>query len=257
MRGLRWKSDGRVQHSPPPIHHSLLIMPLRCIAIDDEPLALELIKNYSAQLPQLQLLQTFEDALSGGEFLRNNQVDLLLVDINMPDISGIELVKSLQDKPIVIFTTAHKKFAYEGYELEALDYLLKPIDFERFKKAIVKAVEFDEYKKMPKESSRENFFVRSEYKMVKIGLDEIDHIESLEDYIRIHIFNSKPVLTLMTLKAVMEKLPADKFIRIHRSYIIPLNKITSVVNKKVLLASSKELPVSDTYLSALNKWMNK
>ncbi|MEO5890968.1 MAG: LytTR family DNA-binding domain-containing protein [Ferruginibacter sp.] len=232
-------------------------MPLKCIAIDDEPLALELIKSYAAQLPQLQLLQTFDDAISGGEFLRATAVDLLFVDINMPDISGIELVKSLENKPIIIFTTAHKKFAYEGFELEALDYLLKPIDFERFKKAVVKAVEFDQYKKAAKEVANESFFVRSEYKMVKIGFDEIDYIESLEDYIRIHIANGRPILTLMTLKSVIEKLPADKFIRIHRSYIIPLNRIRSVVNKKVFLTSSKVLPVSDTYLSAINEWMNR
>jgi two-component system, LytTR family, response regulator len=232
-------------------------MPLKCIAIDDEPLALEIIKSYAIQLPQLQLLQTFDDAISAGEFLRNAPVDLLLVDIHMPDISGIELVKSLKVKPAIIFTTAHKKFAYDGFELEALDYLLKPIDFGRFKKAVMKAVEFDQYKNAAKETTREFFFVRSEYKMVKIDLDEIDYIESLEDYIKIHIANGRPILTLMTLKAVVEKLPDDKFIRIHRSYAIPLNRIRSVVNKKVLLTSSKELPISDTYLSAINAWMNK
>lgn len=111
-------------------------MPLKCIAIDDEPLALELLKSYAKNLPQLQLLQTFDDAISGGEFLRDNIIDLLFVDINMPDISGIELVRSLKNKPIVIFTTAHKKFAYDGFELEAIDYLLKPIDFERFKRQL-------------------------------------------------------------------------------------------------------------------------
>ena len=232
-------------------------MPLRCIAIDDEPLALELIKSYAAQIPQLELVHTFDDALSGGEFLRNNLIDLLFIDINMPDINGIDLVRSLKNKPLVIFTTAYKKFAYDGFELEAIDYLLKPIDFERFKKAVIKAVEFHQYKNPVKGTRNESLFVRSEYKMMKIDLDEIEYIESLEDYIKIHVENSRPILTLMTLKAVAEKLPTDQFIRIHRSYIIPLKKITSVVNKKVLLSSAKELPISDTYLNALNNWMNR
>src|ERR1700750_283182 len=112
---------------------------IKCIAIDDEPLALQLISGYVAKFPQLQLLQVFEDAVSGAEFLRNNKVDLLFADINMPDISGIDLVRSLQNKPMIIFTTAYKNFAFEGFELEAVDYLLKPIDIKRFSKAIEKA----------------------------------------------------------------------------------------------------------------------
>lgn len=231
-------------------------MLLKCIAIDDEPLALELIISYAARLPQLQLLHTFDDALSGSEFLRNNSIDLIFVDINMPDINGIDLVKSLTKKPMVIFTTAYKKFAYDGFELEAVDYLLKPIDFERFKKAVVKALEFHHYKNPVKGLQNESLFVRSEYKLIKIDLGEIEYIESLEDYIKIYIGSARPVLTLMTLKAVLDKLPASQFIRIHRSYIVPLKKIRSVVNKRLLLTSDKELPISDTYMSAVNEWMN-
>jgi two-component system, LytTR family, response regulator len=232
-------------------------MPLKCIAIDDEPLALELIENYVARVPGLQLLQIFDDAISGGEFLRTHPVDLLFADVSMPDISGVDLIRSLEIKPMVIFTTAHKKFAYDGFELEAIDYLLKPFDFERFKKAALKAIEFYQYKTSPKETGLENLFVRSEYKMVKINLAEIDYIEGLEDYIRIHIANARPVLTLMTLKAMLEKLPAGKFSRIHRSYIVPVNKVRSILNKKVTLSSNKELPISDSYLDFIHEWMNK
>ena len=232
-------------------------MPLKCIAIDDEPLALGLIKNYAARVPDLQLLQTFDDAISGGEFLRQHPVDLLFADVSMPDINGVDLVRSLEIRPMVIFTTAHKKFAYEGFELDAIDYLLKPIDFERFKKAILKAVEFYQYKTLPKEPGNESLFVRSEYKMIKINLGEIDYIEGLEDYIRIHIDNARPILTLMTLKAVLEKLPAEKFRRIHRSYIVPVNKVRSVLNKKVMLSSNKELPISDSYIDFIDDWMHK
>ena len=232
-------------------------MVFKCIAVDDELPALELIKNYAAKISSLQLLHTFNDAVSAGEYLRNTHVDLLLVDINMPDINGIDLVSSLQNKPLVIFTTAYKKFAYDGFELDAVDYLLKPIDFERFKKGVNKAIEILQNKVLPKPNEQESLFVRSEYKMLKIELNEIEYIEGLEDYIRINISNSKPVLTLMTMKAFIEKLPANKFLRIHRSYIIPLNKIVSILNKKVLLVSGRTLPVSDTYAASLNEWIKR
>jgi two-component system, LytTR family, response regulator len=232
-------------------------MVFKCVAVDDELPALELIKNYAAKIPTLQLLHTFNDAVSAGEYLRNTNIDLLLVDINMPDINGIDLVNSLQNKPLVIFTTAYKKFAYDGFELDAVDYLLKPYDFERFERGISKAKEMMKNKALPKAQEQGNLFVRSEYKMIKIELNEIEYIEGQEDYVRINISNSKPVLTLMTMKAFIEKLPPDKFLRIHRSYIIPLSKIVSVINKKVLLLSGKTLPISDTYASSLNNWINR
>jgi len=134
-------------------------MPLKCIAIDDEPPALDLVKEYVAKSPGLQLIQTFNDAISGGEFLRTNPVDLLFIDINMPDITGLDLVRSLQEKPMIIFTTAHKKFAHEGFELDAIDYLLKPISFERFSKAVAKAIEYSQYKQQVKNEAGENLFV--------------------------------------------------------------------------------------------------
>ena len=227
---------------------------IRCIAIDDEPLALKLIQEYISRVPELQLLQTFDDAIAGAAFLQLNEVDLLFIDINMPDITGIDLVKSLQKKPAVIFTTAHKKFAFEGFELEAADYLLKPISYERFLKAVQKVIGSLQ-KNPPRNNEDEYLFVRSEYRMIKIGLETIDYIEGLEDYIRIHISNAKPVLTLMTLKSVLEKLPATKFSRIHRSYIIPTGKVVSILNKKVTLVSGKELPISDSYLPFIDEWM--
>ena len=230
-------------------------MQIKCIAIDDEPLALQLISGYVSKFPQLQMLHTFDDAISGAEFLRNNKVDLLFADINMPDITGIDLVRSLPVKPMVIFTTAYKNFAFEGFELEAIDYLLKPIDFTRFSKAIEKAVEYYNYKNTVKtEETGESLFVYSEYRMVKINLPEIEYIESMEDYIKIHINNAKTVLTLMPLKKILEKLPADKFQRIHRSYIVPVNKIRSIHSRKVQLADI-ELPISDSYMDFARKWM--
>lgn len=229
---------------------------LKCIAIDDEPLALELMRKYIARFPSLQLIQCFEDAISGAEFLKRNPVDLLFVDINMPDITGIDLVRSLTEKPMVIFTTAYKSFAFEGFELEALDYLLKPIDIGRFGKAIEKALEFYQYKHTQNNAAQqESLYVYSEYRMVKINLNDIEYIESMEDYIKIHTNASpKPVLTLMPLKKVLEKLPADQFQRIHRSYVVATGKIKSIQNRKIQLAAA-ELPISDSYSSFAKTWV--
>jgi DNA-binding LytR/AlgR family response regulator len=230
-------------------------MLLKCIAIDDEPLALKLIAGYVARFPFLQLLNTFEDAISGAEFLKNTPIDLLFIDINMPDITGIDLVRALKVKPMVIFTTAYKNFAFEGFELEAIDYILKPIDFKRFEKAVEKAVDYHQYKTRPAaEQADESLYVYSEYRMVKVDLNTIEYIESMEDYIKIHVTNAKTVLTLMPLKKVLEKLPSDKFQRIHRSYIVPVNKIRSIQNRKVKL-SDIELPVSESYLDFVRNWM--
>jgi DNA-binding LytR/AlgR family response regulator len=230
-------------------------MQLKCIAVDDEPPALELIEEYVSRIPELTLQHTFDDAVSAAEYLRNHPTDLLFMDINMPDITGIELVKALEDKPMVIFTTAYKKFAYEGFELEAIGYLLKPIDFGRFSKAVQKALEYNQYKKSAGSNQQGHLFVRSEYRVVKIDLDEIIYIESLEDYIKIHIANNKPILTLMPLKKVLEKLPPDKFKRIHRSYIVAVDKVRAVLNRKVQLSSAVELPVSESYTSFIDEWM--
>ena len=228
---------------------------LKCVAIDDEPLALRLIARYVQQFPELQLVQTFDDAISGVEYLKQGTTDLLFVDINMPDVSGIELVRSLEKRPLVIFITAYKNFAFEGFELEALDYILKPIEAGRFAKAVEKAIEYYKYKHAgPEEKSDNSLFVYSEYRMIKINLDDIEYIESMEDYIKIHVLNDKTILTLMPLKKVLEKLPSDKFQRIHRSFVVAVDKIKSIHNRKVQLPGA-ELPVSESYMDFVRKWM--
>lgn len=232
-------------------------MNIRCIAIDDEPLALQLVAGYISKFPLLQLVNTFEDAIAGAEFLANNTIDLLFIDINMPDITGIELVRALKNKPMVIFTTAYKNFAFEGFELEALDYLLKPIDIKRFTKAVEKVIDFYKYKQgIKNDTQSESLYVNSEYRMIKIKLCDIEYIESMEDYIKIYTSTSKPILTLMPLKKVLEKLPSNNFKRIHRSYIVPVNKIKSIQNRKVQLTNI-ELPISDTYIESIRAWMKK
>lgn len=228
-------------------------MRIRCIAIDDEPPAIVLLKEYISRTALLELVRTFEDAIQGCAFLKQNPVELLFLDINMPDITGLDLVRTLDQKPMIIFTTAHKKFALEGFELDAVDYLLKPISFERFSKAVSKAKEFFEFRKKAKNDSP-NLFVYSEYRMVKIPLSDIEYIESLEDYIRINITSGKPVMTLMTMKKVLEKLHPDQFKRIHRSYIVSKEKVKSVLNRKAELQSGVELPISDSYTDFIEEW---
>ncbi|RAJ89886.1 LytTR family two component transcriptional regulator [Larkinella arboricola] len=228
---------------------------MKCIAIDDEPLALNVLSRYISEILFLELVQTFDDAIEGAAYLQNNPVDLLFIDINMPDLSGIDLVSRLQTRPMVIFTTAHKKFAHEGFELEALDYLLKPISRERFEKAVNKAHERFQFLKSQQPAVSDSIVVRSEYKMVKIDLGDIEFIESMEDYIKIHLLSSKhPILTLMSLKGILEMLPDGRFSRIHRSFIVPDAFVKSIQNKKVSLVSGRQLPVSDSYLDFISKW---
>jgi len=230
-------------------------MPLKCVAIDDEPLATALISTYISRFPDLELLQTFEDAVSGAEYLQKIHVDLLFLDINMPDISGIDLARALDKKPMIIFTTAYKQFAYEGFELEAIDYLLKPIDFDRFSKSIHKAIDYHNYKNNEVPSTEDaSIYVHSEYRMIKIVLKNIEYLESMEDYVKIHMDNSSPVLTLMPLKKMLEKLPASDFKRIHRSFIVPVKKVRSVQNRKVKL-SVIELPISGSYADQVKEWL--
>jgi two-component system LytT family response regulator len=231
-------------------------MQLKCIVIDDEPLALNLMKEYISRFPALKLVQAFDDPITGAEYLRHHPADLLFIDINMPDVSGIEIVRTLSEKPMTIFTTAHKRFAIDGFELNALDYLLKPISFERFERAVNKAMDYHRFKDKPGNDPSDTVFVRSEYRLVKIDLNEIEYVESLEDYLKIHKTTGRPVMTLMTLKAFLEKLPQDRFKRIHRSYVVPLSKIRSVVNRKVRL-TSVELPVSDSYAGFISDWTKK
>lgn len=227
-------------------------MPVKAIAIDDEPLALEIIKNFCDKSPGLDLINCFENALEGLEFINDHHPDLIFLDINMPDITGLELVNSLSFKPMIVFTTAYKEFALEGFELDAVDYLLKPFSFERFEKAAQKAI-----KNTGAPNEESNLFVFSDYRMVKVPCTEIIYIESLDDYIKINRINAqRPLVTLMTLKKAIEALPDERFARIHRSYIVSLAHVASVSGRKVILNNDVELPMTETYFDALNKKLN-
>jgi len=228
---------------------------MQCIAIDDEPLALEIIRKYASETPMINLKGTFTDAIQSLSYLKYNTIDLLILDIQMPDISGIQFLQALNVKPMVIFTTAYTEYAVKGFELEAIDYLMKPFTFERFLKAIIKAEKVHSMRMNINRSTDEYFFVKSEYQTIKIFFEEVHYIESFDDYIRIHLHQGKLILSLMSLKSVMEKLPSDKFMRVHRSYIVPLQNIRSVRNKRIYLDRG-DIPVGDTYNQAVQQWLS-
>lgn len=223
---------------------------INCIAIDDEPLALQVIKEYCDKISFLELQETFTNPEKAKTFLKEEKVDLIFMDIQMPDCNGVELYKSLQNKPAVVFTTAYKDFAVEGFNVDAIDYLLKPFDYARFLKAVYKTKEYLEFLSS-KDLELSSIFVKVNYELMKINLKDIDLIEALDDYIKIHI-KLQPVLTLMTLKGIQEKLPAKEFIRVHRSYIIPINKIEKFNRQKITVAG-KEVPVGSSYGNVIDE----
>lgn len=227
-------------------------MRLKCVIIDDEPLAIELIKQYVEKFPSLEVTQTFLNAIAGVEYLRSGETDLLFLDIQMPDITGLQLLRSLNKPPMVIFTTAYSQFALNAFELDVLDYLLKPVEFDRFEKAVDKAFNYYKFKNGIANVITESIYVRCEYQMVKVELDKVEYIESLDDYVKIHFTDKSTVMTLMSLKKLQEKLTYNKFIRVHRSYLVNLSKIKTIVNRKIQL-SHIEIPVGETYAKQLNE----
>ncbi|MCX6205268.1 MAG: LytTR family DNA-binding domain-containing protein [Bacteroidetes bacterium] len=217
---------------------------IHCIAIDDEPLALQLINEYCGKISFLQLDKVFTNTDEAKNWLSQNKVDLLFLDIQMPDVNGLQFYKNLTDKPPVIFTTAYKDFAVEGFNVDAVDYLLKPFEYDRFLKGVYKAKEYIEFLSS-QELQLNSIFVKVNYEIMKINLKEIELIEALDDYIKLYI-KPNPVLTLMTLKSIQEKLPPRDFVRVHRSFIVPINKIEKF-SKTKLVVSGKEIPIGSSY----------
>ena len=228
---------------------------LTCIAIDDEPLALDLMKKYIAKIYFLDLKGVFTDPFEAKKYLDNNTVDMLFLDIQMPDINGIEFSKTLNKKNIaVIFTTAYSEYAVEGFNVDAIDYLLKPIEYDRFLKSVYKAKEYIDF--MNSQELQDGYiFVKSDYQMTKVNLKDILFIEGLDDYIKIYL-PQKSILTLMTLKTISLRLPTKEFVRIHRSYIVPISKIESVSKSKVKIAD-KEIPIGISYSESFFEVMDK
>ncbi len=252
-------------------------MSISCIVIDDEPIALDLIKRYVLRTQGLELLGEFSSGMEAISFLRNNNVDVIFTDIRMPELSGMEMAQILDQKPVnekprIIFTTAYDTYALEGYSVDALDYLLKPFSYVDFSKAFLKAENYykliRQFPEMKEEkgnivsNNQSSFndpflYIKVEYQLVKIAKSEILYIESMKDYVKIYLEKeSKPVLTLTTLKNIEEKLDSYKFLRIHRSYIVSLDKITSVKRNSVQLGK-KEISVTELYRDAYNQFVDR
>ncbi len=217
---------------------------IRCIAIDDEPLALQLINEYCGKISFLGLEKVFTNTDEAKAYLAQNPIDLVFLDIQMPDVNGIQFYKGLAQKPPVIFTTAYKDFAVEGFNVDAVDYLLKPFEYDRFLKAAYKAKEYLEFLSS-QELQLNSIFVKVNYEIMKINLKDIELVEALDDYIKIYI-KPNPVLTLMTLKSIQEKLPPRDFVRVHRSFIVPLARIEKFSKTKLWIAG-KEIPIGSSY----------
>ncbi|MFT3902249.1 MAG: LytTR family DNA-binding domain-containing protein [Niabella sp.] len=216
---------------------------LKVIAIDDEPFALEVVKNHASKVPFIELMATFTDAFEGIAYMQNHTVDLLILDINMPDISGIELSRSLQNPPMIIFATAYSEHAVEGFELDAVDYLLKPFSLARFLKACTKAQEF--YNLKNNRSDEGYMFVKDGHEQVRVDFDGILFIESAGNYLNIILQHTK-ITTRLTIAEMLQLLPPSDFVRIHRSYIVAKDKV-SRYNKASVYIKDHELPIGMNY----------
>ncbi len=241
---------------------------MNCLAIDDEPLALNVLKEFCQKVDYLNMVAACTNPFEALQWINRQQIDLIFLDIQMPNITGIEFVRTLKNPPLIIFTTAYSDYALEGFELNAIDYLVKPISFERFLKAINKAYEiitlrknkfsplsFRPEEKAEQMSSLPYLMVKAEYKSVKIDIDQIFYIEGLKDYIKIYA-GSKPVLTKCTMKNIEEKLPSHLFVRVHKSFIVSLSKINAIENNRIIIGE-KRIPIGHQYKNRFYELIDK
>jgi len=237
-------------------------MKLTCIIVDDESLARKLMEENIRHLPFLEIVGICKNPFEAMQVLQEKTVDLMFLDIQMPGMLGTQFLQSLRTKPMVIMVTAYSNYAVEGFELDVIDYLMKPVSVERFTKAAMKALE--EKQKLlalqspePKITDEEAFFVHVEYALVKVPVRDISHVESMKDYVKIFLTTAKkPVITKSTLKAIEERLPAPKFLRVHKSFIVRLDKIDSIRSQTIFIGEH-EIPVSETQMDALMRALNQ
>ncbi len=234
---------------------------IHTIAIDDEPLALQLVSGYISKTPFLELVKTFDNPIDAMDFLDENPIDLIFMDIQMPDLTGIEFTRILEHRPKIIFTTAYEKYALEGFKLEVTDYLLKPFSYEEFLKAARKAerqIRLEQAeKKETIEANSEFLFLKSEYKIRRINFNDIKYIEGLKDYVKVFLQNeSKPILSINSLKSMEAKLPENKFMRVHRSYIVNLEKVETIERSRIVFGKVY-IPVSEQYREKFQQFLDK
>jgi DNA-binding LytR/AlgR family response regulator len=225
---------------------------MNCIAVDDEPLALDIIEAYVARHPELTLVARCNNAAEASEVLKKHKVDLMFLDIEMPEITGLSFVKSLEHKPLFMFTTAYPDYALEGFELDAIDYLLKPIAYDRFEKGVEKALEYYKIKQnadvAESDLENEHFFVKANQKLIKLSYSEIYYVEAFADYVKIFLADKK-IVTLQTMKNMELKLPPDMFSRVHRSFIVNRNHVASF-STSVCEVNEVKIPIGKNYKEA-------
>lgn len=231
---------------------------IRCIAIDDEPLALELLADNISKVPYLRLIAACDNALEAMKIMEEQPIDLIFLDIQMPGLTGLQFIQSMTVKPMIILITAYEKYALQGFDLNVTDYLVKPVSLDRFVNACNKAKELFVLRTQPRPANDAGFFfVNVDYSLVKIITADIVYIEGLKDYIKIHLKSSqRPIVTRMPMKTIEEQLPADAFIRIHKSYIVSIAYITAVRKSSVFI-DTLELPVSDNYRDTITALTGK
>ena len=238
---------------------------MRCLAIDDEPLALKQLADYISRVPFLTLVKPCQDAFEAMKVLSEEEVDLIFVDINMPDLNGVDFVRSLISRPLVIFTTAYSAYAVDGFKLDAVDYLLKPFEFQDLLKAADKARKQLEYRQLEQQGewgsasqiSGDSLFVKSDCKVVRIDIKNIRYMEGMSEYVRIFIEGEeKPIVTLASLQKMEERLPTH-FMRVHRSYIVNLHKITEVSRLRIIFDKNMYIPVGDNYKERFMEYIGK
>ena len=236
-------------------------MTMNCIAVDDEPLALKLLADNISKVAYLKLVASCTNAFEAVKALEENSVDLIFIDIQMPGLTGLQFVRTLQNKPFIIFITAYKQYALESYDLSVVDYLVKPVALDRFIKACNKTKELYELKSLKQQpiaaNTKEFFFVNVDYSQVKIMFSDIIWVEGVRDYIKIYLrSDNKPLLIRFTLKAIEQELPSSKFLRIHKSYLVAVESITSIRKNSVFI-KNMELPVGETFREDVERLMSK
>ncbi len=219
---------------------------IKAIALDDDPLYLKILAKLCSESTEVELVQQFSTPAEAGYFLENHPIDLIFLDIEMPKVSGIDFYERLFQKPVLVFTTSHGEHALKGFELDATDYLLKPFTPERFEQAVLKVKKQLIANGKQIVSEEESFFVRVDYELKKVVFSEISLVEAMDDYLKIHLDNAKPLVIRMTMKAIAEKLPSHQFMRVHRSFIIPKNRMVSFHNK-VITTKEQNVPVGKNY----------
>ncbi|MCW3082988.1 MAG: two component transcriptional regulator, LytTR family [Bacteroidetes bacterium] len=226
---------------------------INAIAIDDEPMATRIIENFCSDIEFIQLEKSFNDPKAGLKYLKKYPVDLVFLDIDMPGMSGLELCKQIRQEAMIVFITSHRDLAVEGFNLDAVDYVTKPFQFERFEKAAKKAYDFLSFRtERPNAESEKYMYLRADYKLHKITISEIVYVEGLDDYVKVHIENQKTLVVRITMKKLLEKLPPNEFIRVHKSFIIAVNRINWIKTGSVSVGG-QELPLGQNYAKAVTE----